>query len=413
MIGLLQRVAQARVEVAGEVVGAIGQGLLLLVCAEPTDGDDQARRLVDKVLKLRVFADEAGKMNLDVRAVGAEVLVVSQFTLYGDCRKGRRPSFTAAMAPGAAKAPGAAQGAAKPVNEKKGGDKAAGDKTPGAAVAPPVTGAAAKPGAAPAAGTAPAAAPAAGAAAKPGAAAVAGAPATAAPAAGAPATAAPAPAAPAGATAAPAPGASAPGAAPAPGTAAALGATPAPGAAAPGATPAPGAAPGTAPGAAPAAAPHAVEEKLVTKVFRGSEQAEKLLEAFAPLQGLRTLGKLDDAKAKELRRFAEKTISISLRLGEILGKSKEQRTPAEQGKYVHALRMASRMIRTREVLHKLFDDVAPKLAGRPGGYTRIVKIGQRVGDAAPMAIIELVSAGAPKAKGAKPAPAPTGSDSAD
>ena len=120
-----------------------------------------------------------------------------------------------------------------------------------------------------------------------------------------------------------------------------------------------------------------------------------------------------EPKAKELRRFAEKTISISLRLGEILGKSKEQRTPAEQGKYVHALRMASRMIRTREVLHKLFDDVAPKLAGRPGGYTRIVKIGHRVGDAAPMAIIELVSAGAPKAKGAKPAPAPTGSDSAD
>ena len=113
-----------------------------------------------------------------------------------------------------------------------------------------------------------------------------------------------------------------------------------------------------------------------------------------------------EPKAKELRRFAEKTISISLRLGEILGKTKEQRTPAEQGRYVHALRMASRMIRTREVLHKLFDDVAPKLAGRPGGYTRIVKIGQRVGDAAPMAIIELVSAGAPKAKGAKLAPAP-------
>jgi large subunit ribosomal protein L17 len=120
-----------------------------------------------------------------------------------------------------------------------------------------------------------------------------------------------------------------------------------------------------------------------------------------------------EPKAKELRRFAERTISISLRLGEILGKTKEQRTPAEQGKYVHALRMASRMIRTREVLHKLFDDVAPKLAGRPGGYTRVVKIGQRVGDAAPMAIIELVSAGAPKAKGAKPAPAPTGTDTAD
>ena len=101
-----------------------------------------------------------------------------------------------------------------------------------------------------------------------------------------------------------------------------------------------------------------------------------------------------EPKAKELRRFAEKTISISLRLGDILTKSKEQRSPAEQGKYVHALRMASRMIRTREVLHKLFDEVAPKLAGRPGGYTRILKVGQRTGDAAPMTLIELVYAAA-------------------
>jgi len=113
-----------------------------------------------------------------------------------------------------------------------------------------------------------------------------------------------------------------------------------------------------------------------------------------------------EPKAKELRRFAEKTISISLRLGEILGKAKDQRTPAEQGKYVHALRMASRMIRTREALHKLFDEVAPKLAGRPGGYTRILKVGQRVGDAAPMAIIELVSAASPGAAAA----ATTGDD---
>ena len=124
-----------------------------------------------------------------------------------------------------------------------------------------------------------------------------------------------------------------------------------------------------------------------------------------------------EPKAKELRRFAEKTISISLRLGEILGKTKEQRTPAEQGRYVHALRMASRMIRTREVLHKLFDDVAPKLAGRPGGYTRIVKIGQRVGDAAPMAIIELVSAVSPGAVAAAvttgDAASTGGTDSAD
>jgi large subunit ribosomal protein L17 len=102
-----------------------------------------------------------------------------------------------------------------------------------------------------------------------------------------------------------------------------------------------------------------------------------------------------EPKAKELRRFAERTISISLRLGDLLSKPREERTPAEQGRYIHALRMASRMIRTREVLHKLFDEVAPKLAGRPGGYTRIVKIGQRTGDAAPMAIIELMSAGPP------------------
>jgi len=123
-----------------------------------------------------------------------------------------------------------------------------------------------------------------------------------------------------------------------------------------------------------------------------------------------------EPKAKELRRFAERTISISLRLGDLLSKPREERTTAEQGRYIHALRMASRMIRTREVLHKLFDDVAPKLAGRPGGYTRIVKIGQRTGDAAPMAIIELVSAGPPVNKGAKAVKAasdPNGTASAD
>ena len=124
-----------------------------------------------------------------------------------------------------------------------------------------------------------------------------------------------------------------------------------------------------------------------------------------------------EPKAKELRRFVEKTITISLRLGDILTKSKEQRTPAEQGKYVHALRMASRMIRTRSVLHKLFDEVAPKLAGRPGGYTRILKVGQRVGDAAPMAIIELVSAVSPGAVAAAvttgDAASAGGTDSAD
>jgi large subunit ribosomal protein L17 len=119
-----------------------------------------------------------------------------------------------------------------------------------------------------------------------------------------------------------------------------------------------------------------------------------------------------EPKAKELRRIAERTITISLRLGELLTKPKDQRTPAEQGKYIHALRMAARVIRTREVLHKLFGDVAPKLAGRPGGYTRILKIGQRTGDAAPMAIVELVSAPPPVAKKA-PAPRAEAADSAD
>ena len=105
-----------------------------------------------------------------------------------------------------------------------------------------------------------------------------------------------------------------------------------------------------------------------------------------------------EAKAKELRRFADRTISVSLRLGDLLTKPREERTREEHARYVHALRMASRMIQTREVLHKLFGDIAPKLQGRPGGFTRIIKIGRRRGDAAPMVMIELVSNDAPKPK---------------
>lgn len=96
MIGLIQRVQQARVEVAGEVVGAIGPGLLLLVCAQPSDTLAQAQRLVDKVLKLRIFADESGKMNRSVTDVRGGVLVVSQFTLAANTQGGHRPSFTGA-----------------------------------------------------------------------------------------------------------------------------------------------------------------------------------------------------------------------------------------------------------------------------------------------------------------------------
>jgi len=96
VIGLVQRVAEARVSVAGEVVGAIGRGLLLFVCAEPDDSDAIAERLVAKVLALRVFADAAGKMNLDLAAVGGGLLVVSQFTLAADTSRGNRPSFIGA-----------------------------------------------------------------------------------------------------------------------------------------------------------------------------------------------------------------------------------------------------------------------------------------------------------------------------
>ncbi len=99
MIALLQRVSQARVEVAGAVVGRIDQGLLMLVCAEPADSLAQAQRLVDKVLKLRIFSDEAGKMNRSLQDVGGGLLVVSQFTLAADTRSGNRPGFTGAAAP--------------------------------------------------------------------------------------------------------------------------------------------------------------------------------------------------------------------------------------------------------------------------------------------------------------------------
>jgi D-tyrosyl-tRNA(Tyr) deacylase len=99
VIALVQRVAAARVEIAGTVVGSIGRGLLLFVCAEPDDGEQVADKLVAKVLALRIFADAAGKMNLDLAAVGGGLLVVSQFTLAADTSRGNRPGFSAAAAP--------------------------------------------------------------------------------------------------------------------------------------------------------------------------------------------------------------------------------------------------------------------------------------------------------------------------
>ena len=96
MIGLVQRVAEAHVAVGGRVVGAIGRGALLFLCAEHEDTEEIADRLVAKVLGLRIFADATGKMNLDLAAVGGGLLVVSQFTLAADTSRGNRPSFTGA-----------------------------------------------------------------------------------------------------------------------------------------------------------------------------------------------------------------------------------------------------------------------------------------------------------------------------
>ena len=99
MIALVQRVASARVVVGSAVVGAIERGLLVFVCAEPQDDEAAAVRLVAKLLKLRIFADEAGKMNRSVQDVAGGLLIVSQFTLAADTRGGNRPSFTAAARP--------------------------------------------------------------------------------------------------------------------------------------------------------------------------------------------------------------------------------------------------------------------------------------------------------------------------
>ncbi len=99
MIALLQRVSQARVEVAGEVVGAIGAGLLVLFCAEPDDTEALADKMLAKILKLRVFGDDQGKMNRSVQDVGGGLLLVSQFTLAADTKGGNRPGFTRAANP--------------------------------------------------------------------------------------------------------------------------------------------------------------------------------------------------------------------------------------------------------------------------------------------------------------------------
>ncbi|MBE7544770.1 MAG: D-aminoacyl-tRNA deacylase [Bryobacteraceae bacterium] len=99
MRAVVQRVSEANVTVDGRVTGAIGPGLVVLLGVGREDGEAQAVWLIDKILGLRIFEDEAGKMNLSLLETGGALLVVSQFTLYGDTRKGRRPSFDAAAPP--------------------------------------------------------------------------------------------------------------------------------------------------------------------------------------------------------------------------------------------------------------------------------------------------------------------------
>jgi D-tyrosyl-tRNA(Tyr) deacylase len=99
MMALLQRVSEASVRVDGEVIGQIGHGLLVLLCAERGDTEAVADKLLAKLLKLRIFGDEAGKMNRSVQDVGGGLLLVSQFTLAADVAGGNRPSFTQAAAP--------------------------------------------------------------------------------------------------------------------------------------------------------------------------------------------------------------------------------------------------------------------------------------------------------------------------
>ena len=99
MRAVIQRVKEASVEVEGVTLGQIGQGLVVLVGVGKNDTEAQARQLAEKIANLRIFADEASKFNISALEISAEVLVISQFTLYGDARKGRRPNFVEAAPP--------------------------------------------------------------------------------------------------------------------------------------------------------------------------------------------------------------------------------------------------------------------------------------------------------------------------
>jgi large subunit ribosomal protein L17 len=112
--------------------------------------------------------------------------------------------------------------------------------------------------------------------------------------------------------------------------------------------------------------------------------------------------KTTDAKAKETRRLAERTITWARRLGDVLTKKPDKRSAEESARVVHAVRMARRMVRDRGAVVKLFDEIGPRYLARNGGYTRIVKVGQRAGDAAPMSILELIPEDAPVKKADSP-----------
>jgi len=114
-----------------------------------------------------------------------------------------------------------------------------------------------------------------------------------------------------------------------------------------------------------------------------------------------------DAKAKETRRLAERTITWARRVSDVLGKKPDRRSIEESSRVVHAVRMARRVVRDRGAVLKLFDELAPRFFGRPGGYTRIIKLPQRPGDAAPMSMLELMpdeaaASAKPADKGDKP-----------
>ena len=99
MIGLIQRVSEANVTVSGEVIGEIGNGMLVLLGVEKKDGDEEIEKLANKLCRYRMFNDEDGKMNLNIEQVGGEMLVVSQFTLVADTQKGNRPGFSRGASP--------------------------------------------------------------------------------------------------------------------------------------------------------------------------------------------------------------------------------------------------------------------------------------------------------------------------